>query len=106
MIASYKRKSNIAGAVFLAAIVADVALIWTGHKDLWANGAFAAVFGITWAASYFYALWCYIKAKGRSDAWILMTFLSVLGLIVLLLLKDHCKDGAPRLVQQAVPKFS
>ena len=38
-----------------------------------------------------YALWAYVKAKGCSGAWVLMAFLNVL--IVLVLLKDRCKDG-------------
>lgn len=92
MLASYKRKSNIAATAFLVGIVGDVALISTGHKELWNNTMFATVFGITWAASYFYALWAYVKAKGRSGAWVLMAFLNVIGLIVLLLLKDLHKD--------------
>ncbi len=98
MLASYKRKSNIAGAIFLAFAVGDVVLISTGHKKLWDNSVFGPVVGITWAVSYLYALWAYVKAKGRSDAWVLMgvpvaiPFLSLLGLIVLLCLKDQRKE--------------
>jgi hypothetical protein len=35
----------------------------------------------------------YAKAKGRSLAWGLMGFLSLIGLIALALLKDHAPDG-------------
>jgi hypothetical protein len=100
MLASYKRKSNIAGAIFLAGIVGDVILLSTGHKDLWNNSVFATTFGITWAASYLYALWAYVKAKGRSDAWVLMAFLNVIGLIVLLMLKDLHKEDAASAAHQ------
>jgi hypothetical protein len=38
MIASYKRKANIAGATFLVALIGPVVLVnvlaWTGHKVL------------------------------------------------------------------------
>jgi len=92
MLASYKRKSNIAGAIVLAFAVCDVVLISTGHRKLWDNSVFGPVIGITWAVSYLYALWAYVKGKGRSDAWVLMAFLNVLGLIVLLCLKDQRKE--------------
>jgi hypothetical protein len=35
----------------------------------------------------------YAKAKGRSAAWCLMGFLSIIGLIVLVCLKDRSKEG-------------
>ena len=35
----------------------------------------------------------YAKAKGRHPAWCLMAFLSLIGLIVLALLKDKAPDG-------------
>ena len=40
----------------------------------------------------------YAKAKGRHPAWCLMGFLSIIGLIILALLKDRAKEG-----QQAEP---
>ncbi len=100
MLASYKRKSNIAGAI-LAFAVGAVVLIPTGHKDPWDNSGFGPVVGLITVESYLYALWAYVKAKGRSDAWVLMPllalassslFLNVLGLIVLLCLKDQRKE--------------
>lgn len=38
----------------------------------------------------------YAKAKGRSPAWGLLGFLSIIGLIVLALLKDHAPSGRVR----------
>jgi hypothetical protein len=35
----------------------------------------------------------YAKAKGRSPVWCLMAFLSLIGLLVLTLLKDKAPDG-------------
>jgi hypothetical protein len=100
MIALYKRKSNIAALVFIVSIGATIALTSNSHQNLWDMGVLGPALGITMLASYFYALWCYIRAKGRNEAWILMAFLNVLGLIVLLLLKDHCKDGTPSATPQ------
>jgi hypothetical protein len=38
MIASYKRKANIAGAIFMVALIGPIVLVnvlaWTGHKVL------------------------------------------------------------------------
>jgi hypothetical protein len=94
MIASYTRKANIAAAIFLAALVGDIVLLSTGHRDLRDNDVFALAFGL-WAASYLYAMWAYVKAKGRSGAWALMACWMLIGPIVILLLKDHSKEGAP-----------
>jgi uncharacterized membrane protein (GlpM family) len=96
VLASYKRNATIAGAIFLAFAVGDVVLISTGHKDMWNNAVFGPVAGITWAISYLYALWAFLKAKGRSPAWLVMVLcLNVLGLIVLLMLKDlHQENSA------------
>jgi threonine/homoserine/homoserine lactone efflux protein len=92
MIASYKRKSNIAAAIFVVSIGAGIVLSSNSHQNLWDMGVIGPALGITWTVSYFYALMSLIKAKGRSDAWILMAFLSLLGLIVLLCLKDQRKE--------------
>lgn len=37
----------------------------------------------------------YAKAKGRHPAWCLFAFLSIIGLIVLALLKDHSQTSEP-----------
>jgi hypothetical protein len=92
MIAAYKRKSNIAAVVFLVSLAATIALTSNTKQNLWDMGVRGPVLGLTMVGSWFYALWCYIMAKGRSGAWILMAFLNVIGLIVLLLLKDLRKD--------------
>ena len=108
MIASYKRKSNIAAIVFLASggafgalaiLVPSLATPYNSHQDLWATKTLETVFLYICMASFLYALWAYIRAKGRDDKWILMVFLLnmlgllVLGLLVIVLLKDYRKDG-------------
>lgn len=99
MIASYKRKANIAGAIFLAAIIGIFVLgrvlVWAGHKVSMEevnviSGAMIALI----VPSYLYGMWAYLKAKGRSSAWVLWAG-TLIGMIVILLLKDHAKDGQP-----------
>jgi hypothetical protein len=95
MIASYKRKANIAGAIFMAAIIGLFVLGWTGHKMDMGDDSVAIPFAIAFIAPYFYGMWAYLKAKGRSSAWMLLAGSTVIGMIVILLLKDHAKDGQP-----------
>jgi drug/metabolite transporter (DMT)-like permease len=102
MIASYKRKANIAGAICLAAIVGTFVggrvLAWTGHEmDMSDVDVLAVAFAIPFIIALAYGMWAYLKAKGRSSAWLLLVGapVPVLGIIVILLLKDHAKDGQP-----------
>ena len=99
MIASYKRKANIAGAIFMATIIGlfvlGRVLAWAGHSPTGEDiDALAVATGIALAVAYFYGTWAYLKAKGRSGAWVLLAG-SLIGMIVVLLLKDHAKDGQP-----------
>jgi hypothetical protein len=99
MIASYKRKANIAGAICMAAIIGAIVggrvLAWTGHKmDMGDVDAFATALAISLMIAWFYGMWAYLKAKGRSGAWVLLAG-TLIGMIVILLLKDRAKDGQP-----------
>ena len=93
MLASYNHKSNMAALVLLVSMLGALAAISGSGKNLWDATPFGPVLGVVWVASYFYALWCWIKGKGRDGAWILVAFLNVLGVIILLCLKDYHKDG-------------
>jgi fructose-specific phosphotransferase system IIC component len=92
MIASYKRKANIAGAIFLAAIVVafvgGLVLAWTGHNSKENMDVVSSALTIPSMIALVYGMWAYLKAKGRSSAWLLLG-------IVILFLKDHAKDGQP-----------
>jgi RsiW-degrading membrane proteinase PrsW (M82 family) len=92
MIAAYKRNSGIATIVFVASLAGGIALTPSG-KNMWDNAPLGPLFGITYVVTFFLAFWWYIKAKGRSGAWILMLFLNLLGMLVILLLKDRCENG-------------
>ncbi|MFH2133629.1 MAG: hypothetical protein ABII81_00405 [Pseudomonadota bacterium] len=44
------------------------------------------------ALAFFAIFWFYIKSKGRSGWWILMLWLSILGIIILLALEDRSSN--------------
>lgn len=95
MIASYKRKANIAAVVWLAGIIGLTVLIRNSGKDPWDDAPLGPLlFGICMVA-FLLSFWWYIKAKGRSGGWIFMLTFQVIGPLVILLLKDRAKDGQP-----------
>ena len=101
MIASYKRKANIAGAVCMVALVGPIVLVrvlaWTGHnvlRDVGDTSVLATAIMLALVVPYFYGTWAYLKAKGRSGTWVLLAG-TLIGMIVILLLKDRAKDGQP-----------
>ncbi len=68
--------------------------------------AFAIAFAIPLMIALFYGMWAYLKAKGRSSAWMILALVPapVIGMIVILLLKDHAKDGQPP-ASPATPEY-
>jgi len=72
MIASYKRKTNIASAIFMVALIGPIVLVnvlaWTGHKvlrDMEDTNVLANAIMIALVVPYFYGTWAYLKAKGE-----------------------------------------
>lgn len=100
MIASYKRKAGVAAVVFVISVASGIALTPNGG-NIWDSAPLGPLFGITYLMAFFLAFWWYIKAKGRSGTWILMLLLNLLGMIVILLLKDHCENGQERAAEGA-----
>ncbi len=94
MIASYKRKSNIAARVIVFGILADIALVAMTQSKGPTWDVVAPAIGITCVGAYFVALWWYMKAKARSPAWVLLGG-TLIGMVVVLCLKDRAKDGQP-----------
>jgi hypothetical protein len=96
VLADFKRKSNIAAAIFLLSLLGAAA--WMGThpgQNLYVDGGLLGmVLGVTLTVSWFYAVWAYVKAKGRSGWWTLAGFAGFIGLIILLFLKDHTTAGA------------
>ena len=95
MIASYKRNSNIAAVVCIAAEVGlTVPTLHNIGKDP-LDSPLGPVLLAVGAGAVMFSLWCYLKAKGRSGAWLYTCAFLPVGLLVILLLKDHAKDGQP-----------
>ena len=85
-------------AAIIGAFVGGRVLAWTGHKmDMGDVDAFAIALVIPLMVAWFYGMWAYLKAKGRSSAWMILALVPapVIGLIVILFLKDRAKDGQP-----------
>lgn len=91
MIAKYQRQSNLGALIFFVSLGAllmsvtpldEAGNIWQGN-NLGAQASY-----ITMAIAWFYALWAYAKAKGRSGLWVLAGLFTLPGLIALLLLRD------------------
>ena len=96
MIASCRHQANLAAGIALAALVSMIALILgTNEAALKIENpvmyATTYVLEIVFGIAFFVALWAYIKAKGRSGWWILLMFFNLLGLLVIVLLKDKTK---------------
>ena len=95
MIASYKKKSNIAAAVCGISGVCLMLSMNFDEGNIWDNGNISAMVSITLSGfAFIYAVWAYAKAKGRSGFWVLAAlFGSVLGLIIIACLKDKFPDS-------------
>jgi hypothetical protein len=88
MIARY---NNISLALGIPGIILQVVgQFMRGNPE---NGTVGALVLVVGTVLLIGGLAMYAKAKGRSLAWGLMGFLSLIGLIVLALLKDHAPDG-------------
>jgi asparagine N-glycosylation enzyme membrane subunit Stt3 len=94
VLATYQRKSNIAGAVWFVTLLCLMALSSKeSGGNIWRDGNLLPQFifiamGIAW----FYALWAYARAKGHSGFWAAAGILTLLGLVILLLLPDKHKN--------------
>ncbi|HYS84975.1 MAG TPA: hypothetical protein VEN78_08235 [Bradyrhizobium sp.] len=94
MLMQYKRKANIAAGIWLVSLVPFVIVLSTAKGNIWETGN---VLGITVAvtnvAAFWYAFWSFAKAKGYSGALgVVLPLFSVLGLIVLISLRDKHKE--------------
>ena len=93
MIAKYNRWSFVFGVPGIVMQIAGYFMAGLGQGATASLGAFFMVFGIF---ALMIGLAYYAKAKGQSWAWCVAAFLSVLGLLLLLLLED--KSGSRRAV--------
>ena len=91
MIAEYNRKSFIYG---IPGIILQIAgnFFRTGEGEITSLGALLVLIG---TALLLVGLVFYAKAKGRHPAWSLFAFLSLIGLLILALLKDKSNTSSP-----------
>lgn len=97
MLAQYRRKGNIAAGVWLASILPFVAFVAIAD-DLpqFAQGIIQLTLIILLTGSYWYACWAFAKAKGYSGfVGLMLPIFSILGLIVLIALRDKHKIDEP-----------
>ena len=101
MIATYKRKSNIAAAVVGVAVALAIVL-FVNDRNTWVSSQDLAQFSLCiGGAAFYYALWAYVKSKGRSVSWVLLVvFFFVFGLVILMFLKDKSNDLTTDLVDE------
>ena len=101
MIATYKRKSNIAAAVVGVAVALAIVLS-VNEGNTWVNSQeIAQFFALIGGSAFYYALWAYVKSKGRSGSWVLLVvFFFVFGLVILIFLKDKSNDFKTDLVDE------
>jgi apolipoprotein N-acyltransferase len=85
MIARYNRLSFAYGVPGIAMQIAGCFMSGLGQGDVGLFGVVFLMFGIL---SLMIGLAYYAKAKGQSWAWCAAAFLSILGLLLLLLLED------------------
>lgn len=90
MLASYKKKANIAATIWLASVGLLGFVGSRGQGNIWDNGNVLGIAAmVVCMAAYWYAFWAYAKAKGRSGAWgIILPMFSIFGLLTLAALRD------------------
>lgn len=90
MLATYKRKANIGGIVWMVCSIALVLTVLNTEQNIWDSGNVAAQLVMVAAAvSWFYALGSYAKAKGHSAWWAAAGLLTLIGLVAILALPDR-----------------
>jgi glycerol-3-phosphate acyltransferase PlsY len=98
MIREYKKKTAIAAAVCLCSLVAIVVMLPpAGSGGAWDEpGRIATLPLVICIGAYFYAFWACAKGKGYPGVLgLLLPLLSVVGLIVVIVLKDKNRSPSP-----------
>jgi hypothetical protein len=92
MITAYTRKSAITATV---CGVSFVCAMFISANDPARTNPLGTVFVLTFVVTFYFASWWFLKAKGRSAENMFWLLLGPVGFLILLYLKDHCKDGKP-----------
>jgi peptidoglycan/LPS O-acetylase OafA/YrhL len=92
MLLKYKKRSNVAAAIWLGTVIGLIVVSQPSVESTALAGGGALALYLAYAGSSLYAGWAYAKAKGY-PGWYGpgLTCLSVIGLIILAVLKDKHK---------------
>jgi hypothetical protein len=88
MIAEYRKKTNIYIGLSLL-----MQLLMLYSPRVFGAGLFGVVMLILSTVFYFYGVYCYAKGKGYSGWLTFLGCLHLLGLLILVVLPDHRKQG-------------
>ena len=90
MIQSHRQTAKRAGIVCIVSMALFfLTMPWQKDVDSFAIEMVRAVVGIFLLGSFYISLWYLLKAKGRSELWLFTLIFSVVGLMIIFLLKDH-----------------
>jgi len=93
---SYKRKANIAAAIWFIAMLAliPLSLAMPSGSNIWRDGnVFGQTIFLVLGGAWFYGLWAYLRAKGRSGLWAVLGIFTLIGLVIIAALPDKHKDA-------------
>jgi hypothetical protein len=96
---------NIAGGVCVASVLAVAVPIWVA-PDFWDDHAVVnLILALAFVGSFFYTCWATAKGKGYA-AWIglVLPIFSILGIAILILLKDKHKGESFEVAKVLPPK--
>lgn len=94
MIVTYKKKANVAAAIWLSSCFLLAYIVSNDQGNIWESGNSLGIGVLVLnIASYWYAFWAYAKAKGRSGILgLILPIFSILGLLTLAALSDLHPD--------------
>lgn len=87
MVNSYRQKFVLHANICVVCLACAVASMFLPENQL--TLSFRLLFLIPMLITYFTAPWFYLAAKNRSKAWMLLLLLNVVGLAILIALKDR-----------------
>lgn len=96
MQAAYMKQANISAGIWLASVAVLVASMLSIDGNIWDHGNIPVItIMLVSAGAYCVAFWAYTKAKGHSGLLgVALAFLSVIGLAIVISLKDKHTDAA------------
>lgn len=97
MLLNYKKQANISAGIWLATLIGLLAADPSTSGNIWESGDVPRMMLMaTSVGAFWFCFWAYAKAKGYSG-WlgIVLPIFSVVGLVILAMLKDKHPDSKP-----------